>query len=61
VIRVFLDANVLFSAVYRGDAGLLKLWKLTDVILITSAYAATEARVNLDTDLQRQRLDRLLA
>jgi len=26
--RLFLDANVLFSAVYRPNPGLLKLWKL---------------------------------
>jgi len=26
--RLFLDAHVLFSAAYRPNAGLLKLWKL---------------------------------
>jgi hypothetical protein len=41
--RVFLDANVLFSAAYREGAGLLKLWKLGRAELITSEYAADEA------------------
>ena len=37
--RVFLDANVLFSAAYRQDSSLLRLWELKDVELVTSAYA----------------------
>jgi uncharacterized protein len=59
VERVFLDANILFSAAYREDSGLAKLWRLKNVELVTSAYALAEARGNLDTDEQRQRLDRL--
>jgi predicted nucleic acid-binding protein len=61
VDRVFLDANVLFSAAYRQGTGLLRLWQLTDVELITSAFAANEAVSNLSTDIQRERLDDLLA
>jgi len=57
--RVFLDANVLFSAAYRPEAGVLKLWKLKGVELITSTYALQEARINLDQEEQRARLDRL--
>ena len=57
--RVFLDANVLFSAAYRPDPGLLKLWKLK-VKLITSIYAVEEAIINLDTEEQRERLSELL-
>jgi predicted nucleic acid-binding protein len=60
VDRLFLDANVLFSAAYRSQAGLLRLWKLKDVVLCTSRYAAEEARLNLNDDVQRQRLARLL-
>lgn len=45
--RLFLDANVLFSAVYRGDAGVRRLWQLPNVQLVTSAYAAEEARRSL--------------
>ena len=59
--RLFLDANVLFSAAYRLDSGLERLWKLSDVELVTSEYAAEEARVNLTEDTQRHRLSRLLA
>jgi predicted nucleic acid-binding protein len=60
VERVFLDANVLFSAAWRDDSGLQSLWRLRRVRLVTSLYAADEARRNLDTDEQRQRLERVL-
>jgi len=58
--RVFLDANVLFSAAYRERAGLLRLWRLGDTELLTSAYSAEEARRNLDTSDARSRLEDLL-
>jgi uncharacterized protein len=58
--RLFLDANVLFSAAYRHEAGLVRLWKLKDVVLCTSHYAAEEARLNLSDDVQKDRLARLL-
>ena len=58
--RLFLDANILFSAAYRSEAGLLRLWKLKDVVLCTSHYAAEEARLNLADDVQRHRLVKLL-
>ncbi len=57
--RLFLDANVLFSAAYREDAGLVELWKLEDVELVTSAYAFEEARRNLTDDEQIERLQAL--
>ncbi len=57
--RLFLDANVLFSAAYRHAAGLLQLWKLSDVGLCSSRYALEEARINLTEDQQRRRLSRL--
>ena len=59
--RVFLDANVLFSASYSDDNRLLKLWTLADVELVTSALAAAEALRNLDAEVQRERLNKLLA
>ena len=59
--RLFLDANVLFSAAYRPDAGLLRLWKIKDVLLCSSRYALEEARINLDEEDQRTRLTRLSA
>ena len=57
--RLFLDANILFSAAYRANAGLAALWKLRNVILCSSRYAVGEARVNLETEDQRHRLMRL--
>jgi hypothetical protein len=57
---VFLDANVLFSAAYRPDAGLRRLWRLPTARLITSAYAAEEARRNLMDPGQRRELEELL-
>jgi len=57
--RLFLDANVLFSAAYRPGAGLLRLWKLKGAILCSSRYAFEEARVNLSENAQRRRLARL--
>jgi predicted nucleic acid-binding protein len=58
--RVFLDANVLFSAAYREQAGLAVLWKLHRVRLVTSVYAAQEAANNLDQEDQQSRLRDLL-
>jgi predicted nucleic acid-binding protein len=56
--RLFLDANVLFSAAYRPGAGLL-LWKLEHVVLCSSRYALEEARTNLTKEDQQTRLARL--
>jgi uncharacterized protein len=61
MIRVFLDANVLFSAAYREGAGLLELWRTPEVQLITSWYAVEKARRNLEGTERRGRLDTLLA
>ena len=57
--RLFLDANILFSAAYRADAGLLDLWKLKNVTLCSSHYALEDARINLSADVQKERLTRL--
>jgi predicted nucleic acid-binding protein len=45
--RLFLDANVLFSAGYKDKTGLHNLWNLTDTLLISSTYATEEAMRNL--------------
>ena len=58
--RLFLDANVLFSAAYRPDNGLLQLSALSDVELVTSTYAVDEAHVNLASETQWRRLDELV-
>ena len=57
--RLFLDANVLFSAAWREDAGVARLWELADATLLTSGYAWEEARRNLETEAQERRLTRL--
>lgn len=58
--RLFLDANVLFSAAYRENSGLLRIWELEDIKLVTSAYAFVEAQRNLNTDDQLSRLEELV-
>src|SRR5579875_3231984 len=60
--RIFLDANVLFSAAYLENSGLGRLWQLQDAELLSSAYAVEEARRNLALSRQptlpaRVRLD----
>jgi predicted nucleic acid-binding protein len=59
VHRLFLDANVLFSASYREDSPLLRLWERRGVELLTSTYARTEAERNLNPN-QRDRLAELM-
>lgn len=61
MLTVFLDANVLFFAAFKPDSRLLVLWSLPDTVLVTSTYAAEEARRNLPDPGQRATLDRLLA
>lgn len=55
-----MDANVLFSAAYRRDAGVRRLWGLPESELVTSAYTVEEARRNLSTAEQRADLNELL-
>ena len=60
--RVFLDANILFSAAYRPDSALSRLWRLgASVALLTSLYAIDEARRNLGDVRARDRLDALVS
>ena len=61
MLRAFLDANVFFLAAYRPDAGIRRLWRMVTVRLVTSEYAAEEARRNLDSAEQRADLKTLLA
>lgn len=57
--RLFLDANVLFSAAYKANSRMLALWKLKDIVLCSSRYALEEARFNLPAEEQRVRLQKL--
>jgi hypothetical protein len=50
VDRVFLDANILYSASYKDTSALRKLWEPTEVELLTSYYAVDEAHRNLAID-----------
>lgn len=58
--RVFLDANVLFSAAYLEASGLRALWKVPKAVILTSTLAVEEARRNLPEPAQQARLDALL-
>jgi len=62
VDRVFLDANVLYSAGYKDTSALRKLWELPEVELLTSFYAVDEAHRNLAIDKpgQIESLERLI-
>ena len=48
MIRVFLDANILFSCAWREGSGIYRLWERSDLQLVTSPYALKEAESNLD-------------
>lgn len=59
--RVFLDANVLFSAAYREGSGLDRLWRLrAGVTLLSTPYAIEEARRNLAEAPAQVRLARFV-
>ena len=58
--RLFLDANVLFSAAYRENCGLTEIWGLKGARLLSSGYAIEEARRNLTVAGQRERLTHLV-
>jgi uncharacterized protein len=60
VDRLFLDANILFSAAYREDAGVAVLWSSESVILCASPYVIEEASRNLVERDQKKRLQRLI-
>lgn len=59
--RVFLDANVLFSAAYSADGPFLELWRRTGIRLLTSDYAIQEVKRNLAGKDHLKRLDQLIA
>jgi len=62
-VRVFLDANVLFSAAYREPSGigqLINAIRQSGGEAITSGYAIGEARHNLAELEMLKRLDKLM-
>lgn len=58
--RVFLDANVLFSAAYAPGNRFLQLWELEGTQLVTSSHALEEARRNLAEAQRQERLQGLV-
>lgn len=58
--RLFLDANVLFSAAHRSSARVARPWATQNAQLFSSTYAAEEARRNLESVEQQTRLEELL-
>ena len=58
--RVFLDANVLFSAAHATDNCFLELWHRKNIQLLTSEYAVQETGRNLTGVERLKRLKRLL-
>ena len=50
VDRIFLDANILFSAAYSPESLVRELWLLPETELVTSLYAVEESRRNLAAD-----------
>ncbi len=61
--RIFLDANILFSAAYMPAGGLKRLWLLAregKAELLSSTYAVEEASRNLSTEAQTRNLQKLL-
>ena len=59
--RVFLDANVLFSAAYAPENCFLELWQRKGIRLLSSEYAVQEVKRNLTSDACLKRLKRLAA
>lgn len=58
--KLFLDANIFFSAAYKVQAGISKIASLVNVQLITSNYALEEAKRNLQQPSQLKRLNTLM-
>lgn len=58
--RLFLDANILFSAAYTKQAGIKKFWTLPNIKLVSSSYALEEAKRNLSQVEQLKQLNTLL-
>jgi predicted nucleic acid-binding protein len=60
VLRVFLDANILFSATHTPNHGFLRFWTTSEILAMTSLYAVRETRRNCKNQSQLQRLEILL-
>jgi predicted nucleic acid-binding protein len=59
-LRIYLDANVLFSAAYSDSNRFLNFWRLTAVVPVCSPYAIFEARTHAQRPGHSERLEMLL-
>jgi predicted nucleic acid-binding protein len=60
LLRVYLDANILFSASFRADHRFLQFWKMRDLTPMTSQYAVDETQRNCVSEVHSARLASLL-
>jgi predicted nucleic acid-binding protein len=59
-MKVFLDANIMFSLAWKEGSALNKLFEVENANYFTSGYAKTEAERNLSTENQIIRLEKVL-
>jgi predicted nucleic acid-binding protein len=59
-LRVYLDANILFSASLHVDHRFLQFWKMRDLTPMTSPYAVDETQRNCVSQVHTARLASLL-
>ena len=60
LLRVFLDANILFSATLREDHRFLQFWRMKDLVPMTSMYVADETERNCLSEVHAIRFAHLL-
>jgi predicted nucleic acid-binding protein len=60
-IRVYLDANVLFSSTHAQHSRFTDFWKLRNVGVFTSQYAVGEVSRNIENLEHRLRFESILA
>jgi predicted nucleic acid-binding protein len=60
LLRVYLDANILFSASLREEHKFLQFWRMRDLVPITSMYAIDETQRNCVSSVHAARLAHLL-
>jgi uncharacterized protein len=60
-LTIYLDSNVLFSAVYDAISPFRKFWMLANVTVVTSPYAVAEVRRHIEFPAQRLRFEELIA
>ncbi len=59
-LRVYLDANVLFSASLNEGSDFFAFWRLREVIPVTSPYAIGEVARNIHSPTHRLRFEGLI-